>query len=73
MCKVTIIEISTTPSDSDSGRSFNTADFNLCSLQLTIMGGPLECVRRADRRADVGGVSGRSHGHACAPAQSAGE
>lgn len=33
------------------------------------MGGPLECVRRADRRANAGGVPGRSHGHACASAQ----
>jgi hypothetical protein len=41
-------------------------------LQLAIMGGTLKCVRRADRRVNVGGVLGRGHGHACATAQLAG-
>lgn len=36
------------------------------------MGGSLKRVRRADRRVNVGGVLGRGHGHACAPAQLAG-
>lgn len=39
------------------------------SLQLPIMGGSLERVRRAYRRADDSVVFGRGHGHACASAQ----
>lgn len=38
-------------------------------LQLAIMGGPLERVRRADRRTNIRGMFGRGHGHACAFAQ----
>jgi len=37
------------------------------------MGGPVERVRRADRRSNVGVMPGRSHGHARASVEFASE
>lgn len=52
---------------------YNLDVYIVITLQLAIMGGPLERVRRADNRVNDGALPGRSHGHAGASAQFASE